>query len=185
VTVLLSMLLALAVASWIWGRWGSPVKPARTRRISAALALLLTASALTLGLNAVSASVGAPDARAAHSEWEPYTEALVSDLLTQGRPFFIDFTADWCLSCKVNERVALDAEPVRQKFDELGVTLVKADWTRRSEEITRALAAFGRSSVPLYVLYPGGAQAEPLILPEIITPSTVLEALHQIENRSL
>jgi thiol:disulfide interchange protein DsbD len=66
---------------------------------------------------------------------------------------FVDFTAAWCLSCQVNERVALEVESVRKRFAELNVVAIKADWTARSDEITRALAAYGRNSVPLYLLF--------------------------------
>jgi thiol:disulfide interchange protein len=92
----------------------------------------------------------------------------------------VDFTAAWCISCQVNERVALQTTAVRRAFAERDVALLKADWTRRDPEITRALAAFGRVGVPLYVLYPADPSAEPRILPELLTQRIMLEALDQL-----
>ena len=79
---------------------------------------------------------------------------------SQGRPVFVDFTASWCLSCQVNERVALDQPEVQQAFAGDNVALLRADWTRQDPAITQALAALGRSGVPAYALYAPG-QSEP------------------------
>ena len=88
---------------------------------------------------------------------------------------FLDFTAAWCLSCQVNEKVAFSSEEVQNEFARRGIATVRADWTTHDETITKALATFGRNSVPLYVLYAPGK--DPVLLPEIITPGIVLEAL--------
>ena len=93
---------------------------------------------------------------------------------------FIDFTAEWCLTCKVNERIVFSDEEVRRSFVERGVRMVKADWTKRDDEITRTLRSFGRSGVPLYVLFQAGGEGEPWVFPEIITADMVLEQLHQV-----
>jgi thiol:disulfide interchange protein DsbD len=93
-------------------------------------------------------------------------------------PVFVDFTAAWCLSCQVNEAVALDNGAVRSRFAELGIVALKADWTGQDEAIGRALAALGRASVPLYALYVPGKDA-PVILPEILTPAIVLRYLNE------
>lgn len=114
------------------------------------------------------------------SGWEKFSEARLRELLEAGRPVLVDFTAAWCLTCQVNERVVLDSSRVRERFNVLGVTLLKADWTSRDPEITRALAGYGRSSVPFYVLYGRGKGQEPVYLPEILTASIVLEALEKI-----
>ncbi len=93
----------------------------------------------------------------------------------QGRPVFVDFTASWCLSCQVNERVALSKPQVQQAFQAGNVALLRADWTRHDEAITQALAALGRSGVPAYALYAPG-QSEPQLLPEVLTPGIVTDA---------
>jgi thiol:disulfide interchange protein DsbD len=110
-----------------------------------------------------------------HAGWEPYSAQKVAALQAAGKPVFINFTAAWCVTCQVNERVVLARKDVLAAFRDRGVTLVRADWTRRDAEITRALAEVGRSGVPTYVLYrPGRA---PLVLPELLTTERVLAAL--------
>jgi DsbC/DsbD-like thiol-disulfide interchange protein/cytochrome c biogenesis protein CcdA len=107
--------------------------------------------------------------------WESYSAQKVASLQAAGKPVFVDFTAAWCVTCQVNERVVLSRDDVMAAFRDRGVTLVRADWTRRDPEIARALAGLGRSGVPAYVLYkPGRA---PLLLPELLTPQRVIEAL--------
>ena len=103
--------------------------------------------------------------------------------VVQGRPVFVDFTADWCLSCQVNERVVLERPEVRSKLEDGRVALVRADWTRHDEDIARALASLGRSSVPTYALYPGTPGAPAQLLPEVLTPNTVLDALKTLPDR--
>jgi thiol:disulfide interchange protein DsbD len=104
----------------------------------------------------------------------------VAELRRSGRPVFVDFTADWCLTCQVNERVALSRPAVAQGFARNDVALVKADWTHRDERITRALAEHGRQGVPLYVLYAPGAK--PVLLPEVLTEDLVLRALDGLRD---
>jgi thiol:disulfide interchange protein DsbD len=110
-------------------------------------------------------------------EWQPWSAAVVRDLRAAGRPVFVDFTAAWCLSCQVNERVALRTASVSKAFADANVALLRADWTSRDDEITQVLASFGRSGVPLYVLYPAAADAPPMILPAVLTPGMVADAV--------
>jgi thiol:disulfide interchange protein DsbD len=91
----------------------------------------------------------------------------------------VDFTASWCLSCQVNERVALNQPSVQKAFQEGNVALLKADWTRGDDAITQTLAALGRSGVPAYALYVPGART-PTLLPEALTPGIVLDALNKL-----
>jgi thiol:disulfide interchange protein DsbD len=92
---------------------------------------------------------------------------------------FVDFSASWCLTCQVNERVALTRPEVVQAFQAKNVVLMKADWTRHDEAITHALAALGRSGVPAYALYTPG-QSEPVMLPEALTPGIVMDAVAKL-----
>jgi thiol:disulfide interchange protein DsbD len=108
-------------------------------------------------------------------DWQPWSAAAVDAQRAAGRPVFVDFTAAWCISCQVNKRVALDTAAVSARFAQLGVVPFKADWTRYDPAITQALAGFGRSGVPLYVYYPPGAP--PKLLPAVLTPGVVLQAL--------
>ncbi len=168
---LLAALVAVALAGWVYGRWGSSLE-VKPRRIGQAITVAL----LAFSLNLV-AGIG----KESGIQWEPYSPQLVTELQQSEEPFFIDFTADWCLSCKANERIALSSSKVIDRLQKLEVRTLKADWTDRNEEITQALARFGRNGVPLYVLYPGGGR-EPVVLPEVILPSTVLEALEQVDR---
>ena len=118
--------------------------------------------------------VGTQVARA-EDGWIPFSSQKIAELRGQRTAIFVDFTATWCITCQVNKRVALNQADVMARFKELGIVRMKADWTVQDPEITRALAAFGRNGVPLYVYYPVGG--EPRILPEILTSSVVLSAL--------
>jgi thiol:disulfide interchange protein DsbD len=111
--------------------------------------------------------------------WQPWSAEAVSRYLAQGRPVFVDFTASWCLSCQVNERVALNQPSVQRAFLDANVALLRADWTRHDEAITQALTALGRSGVPAYALYVPGA-ASPRLLPEVLTPGIVIDAVSEL-----
>ena len=126
--------------------------------------------------NATAPQTGEPTAALA---WEPYSGERVEELRRQGRRVFVDFTAAWCLTCQVNERVVLNSKTVADAFKEKNIALLKADWTSQDPKITQALAAFGRSGVPFYVLYPVNTQAQPVTLPEILTKQIVLDAINK------
>jgi thiol:disulfide interchange protein DsbD len=164
--------LLLAMAGWFLGRW-----PAK--RWATAVAALIV-------LGAVAVSVVAPgrlaiaatkeNAQAVHGGWEPWSAEAVSRYQAQGRPVFVDFTASWCLSCQVNERVALNQPAVQKAFADANVALLRADWTHEDVAISQALAALGRSGVPVYALYTPGEE-NPRLLPEALTPGIVTDAL--------
>lgn len=105
---------------------------------------------------------------------KPFSEAALADARASGKPVFAWFTADWCLTCKVNEGLAIDREETRAAFAKAGVVVLRGDWTRRDPAITRFLTAQGAAGVPLYVWYPaGGGPAEQL--PQVLAPSTLAE----------
>ena len=112
-----------------------------------------------------------------HVPWQPFSEERVAALA--GTPVFIDFTADWCLTCKVNERTILELPSVRQAMADHGIVPLKADWTRRDEVITEWLRRFKRAGVPMYVVLPADPEAEPILLPEVITPEMVINAIEE------
>jgi len=177
VVILLAALLFVALGGWVFGRWGNIAKEKPTRRIAQVIALVAIAGGLFFSLTNIKAK--GPETAGVHRqgsiEWLTYTPELVEGLKAQGRTVFLDFTAAWCLSCQVNEKVAFSSEEVQNEFARRGIATVRADWTTHDETITKALATFGRNSVPLYVLYAPGK--DPVLLPEIITPGIVLEAL--------
>ncbi len=104
-------------------------------------------------------------------KWQAFSQAKLDSLLAEGKPVFVDFTAAWCITCKVNETVALTAD-VARKMDEKGVVALRGDWTKRDAEITRVLQAHGRAGVPLYLYYKPGSR-EPVVLPQILTSESV------------
>lgn len=107
---------------------------------------------------------------------EPWTAARLETLREEGKPVFVNLTAAWCISCKVNERVALDTTAVRAAFAAANVTVLTGDWTNGDQAITALLRAHGRDGVPLYLLYPAGGGA-PVMLPQILTEGMVLQAI--------
>ncbi len=113
--------------------------------------------------------------------WQPWSADAVQRALAAGQPVFVDFTASWCLSCQVNERVALDRPEVMQAFAAANVVLLRADWTRQDPAITQALTDLGRSGVPVYALYTPG-QTGPQLLPQVLTPGIVIDAVAKLPH---
>ncbi|HEX8362320.1 MAG TPA: thioredoxin family protein [Longimicrobium sp.] len=178
---LLFGLLLLAFAGWLIGRWPAIAVSARTRLATRALAIGAVIVAVTAAVAATRDETPLPagGGKAVSLEWAPWSAAAVQEHRDAGRPVFVDFTAAWCISCQVNERVALETPAVRRAFAQRKVALLKADWTRRDPAITGALASFGRSGVPLYVYYPADPAAEPVVLPALLTPMIVLATLEK------
>jgi len=106
--------------------------------------------------------------------WEAWSQKRQNQLVEQGRPVYIDFTAKWCLSCQVNKRVYREPEVMSAILDQ-DIAILRADWTKRGQDILQALQSYEREGVPLNIFYPGD-QSEPVILPEILTKDAVLHA---------
>jgi thiol:disulfide interchange protein len=113
--------------------------------------------------------------------WRPFTPERLQNELDQGHPVFVDFTAAWCLTCKFNEASVLESSAVREAFQRHGIIKLKADWTNGDPVITKLLQQFGRPGVPLYVLYPGKSE-EPIVFPELLTKSILLDKLETIST---
>ena len=175
---LLAAFLLLAIAGWFLGRW-----PAKGW--SSVLAAVFGIAVVGLSLYAAKVFAAVPVAQSSATQsvqggsWQAWSEDAVEKSLAAGRPVFVDFTASWCLSCQVNERVALTRPEVKQAFADANVTLLKADWTQHDEAIAQALEKLGRSGVPAYALYSPG-QSAPKLLPEALTPGIVLDSLNEL-----
>ena len=163
-------LVLTGFAAWTFG-----LAQASGRRLGYGAALLAAAVALALlpGITPAPAVAG-PVAEGT----EPFTPARLATLRAQGRPVFVNMTAAWCVSCLVNERLALSPEPVRRAFADHRVTYLKGDWTRGDPAITTFLREHARDGVPLYVMYPAGSGA-PTILPQVLTESGMLTQLQR------
>jgi len=142
----------------------------RAGRVAAAAALASAVALLPLVQGA------APPARAAERAEEAWSEARVAALRAEGRPVFVNLTAAWCITCKVNERMALATDAVQRAFAERRVAYLVGDWTRGEPAITALLRAHGRDGVPLYLFYPADGGA-PVLLPQILTEGIVLRAI--------
>jgi thiol:disulfide interchange protein len=161
--LLLLSFLVLAIAGWALGRW-----PARWGSLSAAALLVLFALALPLRR---------PTAQA--ESWVSWSPESFAEARSSGDPVFVDFTAAWCLSCKVNEAAVLRSAEIEKKLAKGHFKLLKADWTQYDPRITAELASVNRSGVPTYVIYPAGKNANADVLPELLTKDIVSKAIER------
>ncbi len=172
------VLLFLSFLLWGFGQ----LQPIRSLWLARASALGIAALAFA-GFNLIEFDPASPQdtsngaAATLEAGWQTYSPGAVEASLAEGRPVFVVFTADWCITCKVNERTVLDRESVRRAFDERDFALFKADWTRRDESIRRKLAEFGRAGVPLYLVYDPTTPQAPTVLSELLSQNEVLTAL--------
>jgi thiol:disulfide interchange protein len=171
--------ILIAFALWLWQ--ASRDSARRPRGAAIALAVVALAGAAALVAWAERAAPARATA-AADDRWLPFDSARIAALQREGRPVFVNFTAAWCVTCIVNEKVVLRSDAVWAAIKAKGIVTMKADWTRRDSAITRALAALGRSGVPVYALYPPG-EGEPVLLPQILIESDVLAAFGQFPDR--
>ena len=163
IALLLGCFLMLAVAGWVLGKW-----PARWT--STIAAILIAALGLAIPLY---------QPKDTTLVWAPYSQQALDQARAAGHPVFIDFTAAWCLSCQVNERLVLKSADVQHQFSKNSVTLLRADWTQYDPAITQQLASVNRSGVPTYVIYPAPVNSAPDVLPELLTKDIVLTALEK------
>jgi thiol:disulfide interchange protein DsbD len=177
VAVALSGLVLIALAAWLFE--ASRLASATWRRAGGAVAAALALGAVVLG--PIAGMGPAPDlAQASGGRDEIFSARRLAELRAEGRPVFVNVTAAWCITCLVNERVALRSAAVTEAFARKGVAVLKADWTNRDARITEVLGSFGRSGVPLYLLYAPAVATAPAVLPQILTEATVIEAVNRI-----
>ena len=163
----------VGLAAWLAGL-------AQRRAAAGGQALSLTLGAgLAAGL--ALALVVWPQDKAAELRSEPYSPARLEALRAEGRPVFVNYTAAWCVSCQVNDKVALSTPQVRSAFARHKVAYLKADWTKRDATIAAVLASHGRAGVPLYLVY-GSGGGDGVILPSILTPDIVVKAVEAADK---
>lgn len=170
--------LALAFALWLGGTAQADRSAGRSGIV--AMICAVAAAALALGLTVLAArSAVAPSTgvtAAGRLSSQPWTAAAVQTAQAEGRPVFVNFTADWCVTCKVNERTSLSSAAVAETFEAVNALYLVGDWTLRDDGIAAELERHGRSGVPLYLVYPAGGGA-PVVLPQLLTEGVVTAAL--------
>jgi thiol:disulfide interchange protein DsbD len=175
---ILGAAIVLALAAWLAGA-------AQRRAAHGGKPVALGGAAAIIGIAAVAAviwpayaetSAAGAGAEKANIASEAYSPEKLASLQAEGKPVFVDYTAAWCVSCQVNERVVLSTRPVAEAMKNDGVTYLKADWTKRDPVIAAELAKYGRAGVPLYLVY-GVKGGEPQVLPAILTQGLVVKAL--------
>ena len=173
VALVLASFVALALAAWLWTSTRDLQTTGRGVGTVAAIVVLLTGIYGVSLLHAVSAT---PQQTASSANAEPFTPERLASLRAGGKPVFVDATAAWCITCLVNEQAVLSRPDVQAAFSDHHVAYLVADWTNRNDTITKLLGDNGRSGVPLYLYYAPGAD-KPVILPQILTESGVLDAV--------
>lgn len=179
--------LLLSFILWLYGRTSRPAAALRLRRAGTIICLAGIVLSLITALpgGAMRTHIEGTDGEgnvffdSYGQRWYAYSEERVRTLVENRIPVYLDFTAAWCITCQVNKKVVFGSEQVRDSISKKRVALVRADWTSKSPEISRALAQFGRAGVPFNLIYKPGRK-DPVILPTLLTPGVVLETLDDI-----
>ncbi|MFP2929467.1 protein-disulfide reductase DsbD family protein [Pyxidicoccus sp. 3LG] len=172
---LLAFLVAVGLGTWLYGQSQLQDGGLKFATLAVAVVVLVASGVTTLRFDTSTAGPGRVSSAVAAAQ--PWDESAVSAALAAGQPVFIDFTADWCLTCKVNERTVLAREEVRAAFTEHQVAFFVADWTRRDARISAKLAEHGRAGVPMYLVLSPGAPDKPEVLSELLTVDSVVDAV--------
>ena len=167
-----ALLVALGVV--LWGQAGEKPRFAMPRSVlRMAAVLLVVAAPLAPGCFE---ETSLPPPQSGDDLWQPFARAAIPALVASGRVVLVDVTAEWCLTCQVNKKLALDRGEVTRMIDNGGITAMRADWTRRDDDIAAYLAGFGRFGIPFNVVY-GPATPRGMVLPELLTPARVADAV--------
>jgi thiol:disulfide interchange protein DsbD len=161
-------LILTAMATWLWKL--NPTSALAKLTTSKVLAIACLASAILIPTLALSEADQEP-------KWQPYSPERLAQLRSKGQPVFINLTADWCITCLVNERTTLDTEAFYQTLEQNNIAYLKGDWTDSDAEITELLNQYQRSGVPLYLLFPRGMK-EAQILPQILVKASTIDKLN-------
>ena len=179
---LVGFLVAVSFVTWLYGSVQAVRRRLLTRGIGLALVVLVVAGLNTIRLEADEPA--SPSVPRVEQVWQSFDARAIADQLAAGRPVFVSFTADWCITCKVNERFVIADDRVRDEFAQLDVALFRGDWTRRDERIRSELARFGKAGVPMYLIYGPEDPERPVLLPELLSVERVVGALREAAHAS-
>lgn len=169
----LVMCAALLICFALWLTRFNPTK-ASTKAVNRVLLVASLLGAVYISWQAQHFSAATAKT---YDKWETFTMARLEELRADGEPVFVNLTADWCITCKVNQRVAFSSDEFFNYALEHDVTLMVGDWTNPNPEIEALLAKYKRSGIPLYLVYPAGKQGDAEILPQLLTPKSVMAAI--------
>lgn len=172
-----AVLAAIVLVLWLRRRGGIAI-----RRLGTAAALVLALAAVLLPLRFDRSDAATPQAASA-IPWARFDRSAIPGLVREGKVVFVDVTADWCLTCKVNKLLVIDRDPVAAALSEAGVAPLLADWTNPDQVIADYLAAHGRYGIPFNAVYGPGAP-DGILLPELLSTEAVLDALKQARGAS-
>jgi len=178
-------LVALAVAAWVYGEFVQRGRKRKGLAMGIAAGILLGSYAYAMEgqlhwrvpLKPTSSSAGSLAESPEGIQWRAWSRQAVDQARAEGRPVFVDFTADWCVTCQANKKTSIEIPSVRAKLKEINAVVLLGDYTAIPDNITDELNRFGRAGVPLVLVYPRDAARPPMVLPELLTPRIVLDAL--------
>ncbi len=179
-------LVAVAFAGWVWGEFVQ--RGTKRKGLAIVISLAVLAAGYSWGLESelhwrspakLASGNGTIINKPGDIEWQPWSAAGVENARAEGRPVLVDFTADWCVTCQANKLTSLEIPSVRAKLKEINAAAFLGDYTLEDAAITAELRRFDRAGVPLVLVYPKDAKQPPMVLPAILTPGIVLEALER------
>lgn len=172
-------LLLLSAVCWVYGKFYTLNAAVGVKRSVLIVIIILLSGVFYLAYDSASSRSNWL-IETTNKDWKPFSPSKLEELRAEGQAVFIDFTAAWCLTCQANKKNVLRTKKVMDAFKEKGVTLLYGDWTLKDPVITAALESYKRSGVPTYVFYPPIKDAEPILLPELLTKKMLLDLINKL-----